>query len=113
LKTDLSPDRAEDIIKAAKASFASHGAAKEIILPEKISTLQQLIEKKVRMKKALFETYEDMMVEDIEIITSIGGISNITASQLLAEIGDYRVLSTLSPLPALIPRYINPANLNV
>ena len=34
------------------------------------------------------------MVEDIEIITSVGGISNITASRLLAEIGDYRDFST-------------------
>ena len=71
-KTSVS---AEDIIRAAKTSVASHAAAKEIILPEKISTLQHLIEKKVRMKKALVEACEAMMVEDIEIITSIGGIS--------------------------------------
>ena len=90
-KTSVS---AEDIIRAAKTSVASHAAAKEIILPEKISTLQHLIEKKVRMKKALVEACEAMMVEDIEIITSIGGISNITASRLLAEIGDYRDFST-------------------
>ncbi len=96
-KTSVS---AEDIIRAAKTSVASHAAAKEIILPEKISTLQHLIEKKVRMKKALVEACEAMMVEDIEIITSIGGISNITASRLLAEIGDYRAFSTYKHLIA-------------
>jgi transposase len=96
-KTSVS---AEDIIRAAKTSVASHAAAKEIILPEKISTLQHLIEKKVRMKKALVEACEGMMVEDIEIITSIGGISNITASRLLAEIGDYGAFSTYKHLIA-------------
>ena len=87
-KTSVS---AEDIIKAAKASVASHSAAKEIILPEKISTLQHLIEKKVKITKILVEACEAMMVEDIEIITSIGGISDTTASRLLAEMGDYKV----------------------
>jgi transposase len=96
-KTSVS---AEDIMKAAKGSVASHGAAKEIILPEKISTLQHLVEKKNRIKKALVDACENMMIEDIEIITSIGGISNITASRLLAEIGDYRAFSTYKHLIA-------------
>lgn len=96
-KTSVS---AEEIIRAAKASVSSHGAAKEIILPEKISTLQHLIEKKVRMRKALVEACEGMMIEDIEIITSIGGVSNITASRLLAEIGDYKAFSTYKHLIA-------------
>jgi len=96
-KTSVS---AEDIIKAAKGSVASHGAAKEIILPEKISTLQHLVEKKNRIKKVLVDACENMMIEDIEIITSIGGISNITASRLLAEIGDYRAFSTYKHLIA-------------
>jgi transposase len=96
-KTSVS---AEDIIKAARVSISSHSVAKEIILPEKISTLQHLIEKKVRMKKALIEACGDMMVEDIEIITSIGGISNTTASRFLAEMVDYKVFPSSKHLIA-------------
>jgi transposase len=79
---------AEDIIAAAKSSVASSGAAKELILSEKISTLLYLQEKNERITEVLIETCEALMIEKLDIIRSIDGVNDITGSTFLAEIGD-------------------------
>jgi transposase len=81
----------EDLVQAARRSVASDSIAKELILPEKIVTLEHLMQQRERISRALVEACEAMMIEDIEIITSIGGITNMTASAFLAEVGDYKV----------------------
>ena len=92
----------EELIEAAKKSVASGSAAKELILPEKIATLDHLIEQRERISEALVEACQALMVEDIEIITSIGGISDATASSFLAEVGDYKAFPSYKHLIAFI-----------
>jgi len=79
---------AENIIAAAKISVASSGAAKELILSEKISTLLYLQEKNERITDILIETCESLRIEELDIIRSIDGVNDITGSTFLAEIGD-------------------------
>jgi len=79
---------AEEIIKLAKASVASDSIAKELILSEKIETLLYLEGKKQRITETLVEACRSMRVDDLEIISSIDGISQITGSTFLAELGD-------------------------
>jgi transposase len=90
----------EAIIKAAKDSIASPSRAKELILPEKISTLLYLMEKRDKMTKALVEACEAIRVQDLEIITSIGGIRDTLGSLFLAEIGDYKAFKSYKHLIA-------------
>jgi transposase len=79
---------ADDIIAAAKSSVASSGAAKELILSEKISTLLYLQEKNERITEVLIESCESMRIEELDIIRSIDGVNDITGATFLAEIGD-------------------------
>jgi len=79
---------ADDIIAAAKTSVASPSAAKELILSEKVSTLLYLQQKSDRITEVLIETCESQRVEELDIIRSIDGVSDITGSTFLAEIGD-------------------------
>lgn len=81
----------EELIAVARKSVASDSVAKELILAEKLTTLEHLMKQKDRIANALVEACESMMIEDVAIITSIGGIGNTTASAFLAEVGDYRV----------------------
>lgn len=90
----------EELIQAAQRSVASDSIAKELILPEKIATLEHLMKQRDRILKALVEACEAMMIEDIEIITSIGGIGDATASAFLAEVGDYKVFPSYKHLIA-------------
>ena len=90
----------DDIIKAAQVSVATPGAAKELILPQKISTLLYLAEKRKKITKVLVKTCKTMMVQDLEIITSIDGISNQSGSLFLAEVGDYRAFKSYKNLIA-------------
>jgi transposase len=95
---------AEDILKAAKQSVATISPAKELILQGKVRTLQHLRERYEELTKILTEYCKSSMLEDFEIVTSIGGISKHTATTFLAEIGcignypSYKQLITL-PLP--------------
>ena len=79
---------AEEIIKLAKASVASESVAKELILSEKIETLLYLEEKKGRITEVLVQACRSMRVDQLDIITSVDGISAITGSTFLAELGD-------------------------
>jgi transposase len=80
----------EEIIKLAKASVASESVAKEWILSEKIETLLYLEEKKARMTEALVEACRSVRVDELDIITSVDGISKVTGSTFLAELGDIK-----------------------
>jgi len=85
---------AEEIIALAKASIAPESTAKEWILSEKIETLLYLEEKKKRMTEVLVEACRSMRVDELDIITSVDGISAITGSTFLAELGDIHAFSS-------------------
>jgi transposase len=78
----------EEIIQLAKVSVASESVAKELILLEKIETVLYLEEKQARITEALVEACRSMRVDELDIITSVDGISAITGSTFLAELGD-------------------------
>ena len=90
----------ERLLEAAKRSVASNSTAKELILPEKIATLDHLINQRERISEALVEACQSFMIEEVEIITSIGGISDSTASTFLAEMGDYKAFPSYKHLVA-------------
>ena len=77
-----------ELVEAAKTSVAAGGAAKELILPEKIATLEHLIERKKRVADMLVKLCQETRIDDIEIIKSIGGVGDATASSFIAEVGD-------------------------
>jgi transposase len=77
----------KDIIKAAKASVGTASVAKELILVGKIETLEHLQKRQKELTKALVECCESVVIKDLEIVTSITGISNTTATSFLAEMG--------------------------
>ena len=79
---------AEEILSLAKVSVASDSVAKELILSEKIETLLYLEGKQKRITEALVEACRSMRVDELDILTSVDGISTITGSTFLAELGD-------------------------
>ncbi len=79
---------ASDLIRAAQNSVATVSPAKELILKGKVALLKRLYEQRQELTKALTEYCKASMIEDLEIITSIRGISDKTAIAFLAEIGD-------------------------
>jgi transposase len=85
---------AEEIMALAKSSVAPESVAKEWILSEKIETLLYLEEKKKRMTEVLIEACRSMRVDELDIITSVDGISAITGSTFLAELGDIHAFSS-------------------
>jgi transposase len=80
----------ETIRRAARDSIAAVSPAKEMILPGKIATLRHLEERLAQLTKMLVKLCETTMQEDLKILTSIHGISTITAAPFLAEMGDWR-----------------------
>jgi transposase len=78
---------AEGLIQAAKKSVATISPAKELILQGKVRTLQHLRERYKEMTKILTEYCKTSILEDLEIITSIDGISKCTGTTFLAEVG--------------------------
>lgn len=91
---------AEEIINLAKVSVASDSVAKELILSEKIETLLYLEGKQKRITGALVEACRSMRVDELDIITSVDGISAITGSTFLAEVGDIELFSSSKHLIA-------------
>jgi transposase len=79
---------AEEMIKLAKVSVASDSVAKEWILLEKIEALLYLEGKQKRITEALIEACRSMRVDELDIVTSVDGISAITGSTFLAELGE-------------------------
>lgn len=78
----------EEIIRLAEASVAPESVAKEWILSEKIETLLYVEEKKARITEALVKACRSVRVDELDIVTSVDGISAITGSTFLAELGD-------------------------
>jgi len=76
------------LIEAARTSIATVSPAKELILSGKIETLLHLQKRCDELTHALTKYCESTIVDDLRIVTSIGGINNKTATTLLAEIGD-------------------------
>lgn len=102
----ISSFSSEDIIKAARSSVATLSPAKELILPGKISTLQHLQQRCDELTKALTNFCKAMMIEDLEIVTSIKGIDTGTATSFLAEMGDvsnYRSCKNLIAFAGIDP----------
>ena len=85
---------AQEIIAMAKSSVAAQSVAKEWILSDKIETLLYLEGKKERITEVLVEACRSTRVEALDIITSVDGISTITGSTFLAELGDIQMFSS-------------------
>jgi transposase len=77
----------DDVINLAKSSIGTVSPAKEIILRGKISTLLHLENRRDELTVMLTDYCASLMVEDLEIVTSVRGISNGTATSFLAELG--------------------------
>jgi transposase len=91
---------ADEIIKAAKNSIASNSLSKELILPQKISTLLHLMEQLDKLSGILSELCESIAIKEMEIITSIDGIGDATGAAFLAEVGDIKNFSSHKSLIA-------------
>ena len=91
---------AQDIIGAAKSSVGVVSPAKEIILQGKVATLIHLQERAEQMTKLMTELCKASMLQDLEIVTSIGGIKTKTAVPFLAEVGDIKNYSCYKKLIA-------------
>jgi transposase len=76
-----------ELINRARKSIATVSPGKEIILSGKIDTLLHLQKRLNEITKVLTKYCESSIIEDLKIVTSINGISNNTATTLLAEIG--------------------------
>lgn len=83
----ISTFTAEDVIKLAKNSIGTVSPAKETILRGKISTLLHLEDRRDELTAMLTDYCNSLMVEDLEIVTSVVGIGNGTGTTFLAEIG--------------------------
>jgi transposase len=83
----ISSFTAEDVIKLAKTSIGTVSPAKEMILQGKIATLLHLEDRRDKLTAMLTDYCNALMVEDLEIVTSVEGISNGTGTTFLAELG--------------------------
>lgn len=83
-QTDESVDT---IIKAAQTSIGTASPTKEIILKQKASILIQLEAHLQELTNVLIELCQSMMQQDIDILTSMRGIGDKTATNFLIEIG--------------------------
>lgn len=83
-QTDESVDA---IRKAAQTSIGTTSLTKEIILKQKASILIQLEEHLQEITVILIESCQSKMQEDIDILTSMEGIGDKTATNFLIEIG--------------------------
>jgi transposase len=83
-QTDESVDA---IRKAAKTSIGVESTTKEVVLKQKVSILMQLEEHLHELTEILIELCQSQMHEDIEILTSMKGIGNKSATNFLVELG--------------------------
>jgi len=90
----ISSFTAEDIIGQAKTSIGIVSPAKEAILQGKISTLLHLDGRRDQLTAILTDYCTSLMVEDLEIVTSVEGISNGTGTMFLAEVGKIENFAT-------------------
>jgi transposase len=78
---------AEDILRAAKTSIGTVSPAKEIILKGEIATLLHLEERLEEVTKLLTDLCNATRIQNLEILTSIKGVSTKTSAPFLAEMG--------------------------
>lgn len=78
----------EKIREAALNSVASISPAKELMLPGKIETLLYLHQRRDELTTLMIRLCKATLEEDLNILTSIDGISTKTAAPFLAELGD-------------------------
>ncbi len=83
-QTDESVDA---ICKAAKTSIGVVSHTKEVVLKQKVSILMQLEEHLNELTEILIELCQSQMGEDVEILTSMRGIGNKSATNFLVELG--------------------------
>jgi transposase len=83
-QTDESVDK---IRKAAATSIGTASATKEIVLKQKGAILIQLEEHLQELTEMLIELCQLRMQEDIDILTSMRGIGNKSATNFLVELG--------------------------
>lgn len=83
-QTDESVDA---ICKAAKTSIGVESPTKELVLKQKVSILIQLDEHLSELSEILIEHCQAQMGEDVEILTSMKGIGNNSATNFLVELG--------------------------
>jgi transposase len=88
----ISSFTASDIIKLAKSSIGTVSPAKEAILRGKISTLLHLEGRRDELTTMLTDYCQSLIVEDLEIVTSVPGISDGTATTFLAEFATHKHL---------------------
>jgi len=75
------------LIKAAHSSIGINSTAKEMILKQKIALLFHLEDALQEITGMLIEMARKLMEEDINIMTSIKGIGDKTATNFLVEMG--------------------------
>jgi transposase len=81
-------DESVDAIRnAAKSSIGIVSHTKEIVLKQKVLILIQLEEHLQELSEILIEHCQSQMGEDIEILTSMKGIGNNSATNFLVELG--------------------------
>jgi transposase len=83
-QTDESVDA---LRKAAKTSIGVESTTKEVILKQKVLILIQLESHLQEISEMLIELCQSQMGEDIEILTSMKGIGNTSATNFLVELG--------------------------
>jgi transposase len=83
-QTDESVDA---IRKSAKTSIGVESTTKEVVLKQKVSILMQLEEHLQELTEILIELCQTQMGEDIEILTSLKGIGDKSATNFLVELG--------------------------
>jgi transposase len=93
---------AEDILRAARSSVAVVSPAKEVILQGKISTLLHLEERLEEVTKLLTDLCKATRIQDLEILTSIKGVSTKTAAPFLAEMGQIENYASHKKLIAFV-----------
>jgi len=76
-----------DVIRnATKTSIGVVSHTKEIVLKQKITILMQLEEHLRELSEILIELCQSRMGEDVEILTSMKGIGNQSATNFLVEL---------------------------
>jgi transposase len=81
-------DESVDAIRnAAKTSIGIVSHTKEIVLKQKVAILIQLEEHLSELSEILIELCQTQMGEDVEVLTSMRGIGNNSATNFLVELG--------------------------
>ena len=88
------------VIELAKSSIGTHSEVKERVLSFKISHLLFLMDKEKEIEEIIRRNIDGVMRRNIEIVTSIKGIGEVSAIHLLSEICDINRFSSYKKLIA-------------